>query len=275
MNESIVRMRDYVRGITDIVPKVAITLGSGLGGFADTIRVEARIPYRDIPGFPVSTAPGHAGELIIGYLNDLPVLCLNGRVHMYEGYGPEDVSVIVRLSHALGARILLSTNAAGGIKESYYPGKLALITDHISLFITYPLIGPNDDEDGVRFPDMSDVYDMELRDIVTDCAKKEGIDLDTGIYAQLSGPSFETPAEIRLLKSLGVDLVGMSTVVESIAARHLGMRVCGISLVSNYAAGISEEKLSSEEVNAAAQKAGDIFAKLVTASVERFGKCIE
>ncbi len=275
MNESIIKMRDYVRSITDIVPKAAITLGSGLGGFADSIRVEARIPYGDIPDFPVSTAPGHAGELILGYLKDLPVLCLNGRVHMYEGYKTEKVSVIVRLSHALGARILLLTNAAGGIKESYYPGKLALITDHITLFVPNPLIGPNDDEDGVRFPDMTEVYDRELRDIVTECAAKEGIDLDTGVYAQLTGPSFETPAEIRLLKSLGADLVGMSTAVEAITARHLGMRVCGISLVSNYAAGITGEKLTSEEVNLAARKASEVFTKLVTASVERFGECIE
>lgn len=257
-----------IRRVTDFVPKVALTLGSGLGNFADHIRVETEISYRDIPGFPVSTAPGHDGRFIFGYLGEVPVVCMKGRVHLYEGYPVEKVVLPVRTMHALGAQIMFLTNAAGGIKESYHAGTLALVTDHISDFVPNPLIGPNDDEEGVRFPDMTSVYDKELQKVIQKAAKDNGIELDTGVYVQLSGPSFETPAEIRMIRTIGGDIAGMSTVVEAITARHCGMRVCCVSLISNLAAGISPHPLSSEEVSAAGEAAEPVFTKLVTASIE-------
>ena len=270
MKDNIKAMRDYVRGITDFVPEVALTLGSGLGSFAENITVSCEVPYSDIPGFPVSTAPGHAGKLVFGYLGKTPIVCLNGRVHLYEGYAPEQVVTPVRLVQALGAKILFLTNAAGGLKKSYTPGTLALITDQISSFVPNPLIGPNDDDEGVRFPDMTCVYDLALRDIVKQTAKELDIDLDEGVYVQLTGPSFETPAEIRMVAALGGDIVGMSTVVEAITARHCGMRVVGISLISNLAAGISKTLLSSEEVNEAGAAAAPRFTKLVAQAIQRF-----
>lgn len=268
MTEETRKYLAIIRERTDFVPKVALTLGSGLGGFADTIQDPIVIPYTDLPGFPVSTAPGHEGKFIMGMIGDVPVICMKGRVHSYEGYTPAQVCAPARVMQAMGAQILFLTNAAGGSKSTYHPGTLALVTDHISLFIRNPLIGPNDDEEGVRFPDMTQVYDAQLREIIQKTAKELSIPLDTGVYVQLSGPSFETPSEIRLLSQLGVTLFGMSTVQEAIAARHMGMKVCCISLVSNLAAGISGNNLTSEEVEAAGKAAEPLFTKLVSESIK-------
>ena len=270
MNQQVVQLMEYIRTKTDFVPKVALVLGSGLGNFADHIQVECEISYSELDGFPVSTVPGHAGKFIFGYLGDVPIVCMKGRVHYYEGYTIDQVVLPARLMHAMGAEILFLTNAAGGIKHTYHAGSLALITDHISCFVPNPLIGPNDPDEGVRFPDMSHVYDKELQKIIRKTASDLSIDLDEGVYCQLTGPSFESPAEIRFLRTIGADLVGMSTVVEAITAVHMGMRVCGISLVSNLAAGISPVALSHEEVQESGDAAAPMFTKLVKESIEKF-----
>ena len=230
---------ECVRKQTDFVPKVAIVLGSGLGDYAEQIRVVTEIPYAKIEGFPVSTVPGHAGKFIFGYLDEIPVVCMKGR-------------------------------AAGGVNTSFHAGDLMLIRDHISVFAPNPLIGANIDELGLRFPDMSHVYDKDLQQIIRETAKENDIYLQEGIYTQLTGPSFESPAEIRMLRTLGCDAVGMSTVVEAIAANHMGMRICGISCISNLAAGMTDQPLNHEEVQEAADMAAPRFKKLVTESVKRF-----
>lgn len=261
---------ECVRKKTDFVPKAAIVLGSGLGDYAENIKVETEIPYSDIEGFPVSTVPGHAGKFIFGYIDEIPVVCMKGRVHYYEGYDVKDVVLPTRLMKLLGAEILFLTNAAGGVNTSFHAGDLMLITDHISLFAPNPLIGANIEELGVRFPDMSSVYDKKLQEIIRRKAKENDIYLQEGIYAQLTGPSFESPAEIRMMRTLGCDAVGMSTVVEAIAANHCGMRICGISCISNLAAGMTANPLTHEEVQEAADMAAPRFKKLVTESVKGF-----
>jgi len=261
---------DCVRKKTDFVPKAAIVLGSGLGDYAETIDVECEIAYSEIDGFPISTVPGHAGKFIFGYIDGIPVVCMKGRVHYYEGYDVTDVVLPTRLMKLLGAEILFLTNAAGGVNTSFHAGDLMLIKDHISVFAPNPLTGPNIDELGVRFPDMSKVYDRELQDIIRRTAKENNIFLQEGVYTQLTGPSFESPAEIRMLRTLGCDAVGMSTVVEAIAANHCGMRICGISCISNLAAGMSDKPLCHEEVQEAADMAAPKFKKLVTESVKNF-----
>lgn len=259
-----------IRKVTDFVPKVAIVLGSGLGDYADGIEVVAEIDYSEIKGFPVSTVPGHAGKFIFGYVDSVPVVCMKGRVHYYEGYDISDVVLPTRLMHLLGAEILFLTNASGGINKSFSAGTLMMITDHISTFVPNPLIGPNLDKLGTRFPDMSHVYDEELQEKIRIAAKENGIDLREGVYIQFTGPSFETPAEIRMASVLGADAVGMSTVVEAIAANHCGMRICGVSCVCNLAAGISPTPLTHDEVQQAANDAAPKFKKLLTASVKKF-----
>lgn len=259
-----------IRKVTDFVPKVAIVLGSGLGDYADGIEVVAEIDYSDIKGFPVSTVPGHAGKFIFGYVDSVPVVCMKGRVHYYEGYDISDVVLPTRLMHLLGAEILFLTNASGGINKSFSAGTLMMITDHISTFVPNPLIGPNLDNLGTRFPDMSHVYDEELQDKIRIAAKENDIDLREGVYIQFTGPSFESPAEIRMASVLGADAVGMSTVVEAIAANHCGMRICGVSCVCNLAAGISPTPLTHDEVQQAANDAAPKFKKLLTASVKKF-----
>lgn len=262
-----------VREKTRFVPKVAIVLGSGLGDYAEQIRVEAEVPYSEIHGFPVSTVQGHDGRFIFGYIDSVPVVCMKGRVHYYEGYDITDVVLPTRLMKLLGAEILFLTNAAGGVNTSFHAGDLMLIKDQISLFAPNPLIGENIEELGTRFPDMSHVYDLELQRIIRDTAKKNGIFLQEGVYAQLTGPSFESPAEIRMMRTLGCDAVGMSTVVEAIAANHCGMRICGISCISNLAAGMSDIPLSHKEVQEAADTAAPAFKRLLTESVKNF--CVE
>ena len=266
--EKLLGCYENVRKKTDFQPKIAIVLGSGLGDYAEQIKVVSEIPYSEIEGFPVSTVPGHAGRFIFGYIDEIPVVCMKGRVHYYEGYPISDVVLPIRLMKLMGAEILFLTNAAGGVNSSFHAGDLMLIRDQISVFAPNPLIGENIDELGVRFPDMSTVYDRELQDIIVKTAKDNHIFLQGGIYAQLTGPSFESPAEIRMLRGMGVDAVGMSTVVEAIAANHMGMRICGISCISNLAAGMTASPLTHEEVQEAADMAAPNFKKLVTEAVK-------
>ena len=270
--EKLMQCVEAVRKVTDFQPKVAITLGSGLGDYASNIRVVSEISYSEIKGFPVSTVPGHAGKFIFGYVDDVPVVCMKGRVHYYEGYPITDVVLPARLMRKLGAEVLFLTNASGGINYAFKAGDLMLITDQISCFVPNPLMGPNDDDLGTRFPDMSTVYRKDLQDIIRMAAKENGIPLQEGVYCQLTGPSFESPAEIRALRTMGADAVGMSTVVEAIAANHMGMKVCGISCISNLAAGMTDQPLNHIEVQEAADKAAPLFAKLVTESVKKMGK---
>lgn len=266
--DKLLKCYECVREKADFVPEVAIVLGSGLGDYAESIRVESELPYSEIEGFPVSTVPGHAGKFIFGYLEDIPVVCMKGRVHYYEGYPISDVVLPVRLMKLMGAKILFLTNAAGGVNTSFHAGDLMLIKDQISVFAPNPLIGENIEELGVRFPDMSHVYDEELQQVIRRAAKDNGIFLQEGVYTQLTGPSFESPAEIRMLRTLGCDAVGMSTVVEAIAANHMGMKICGISCICNLAAGMTANPLNHEEVQEAADKAAPNFKKLVTESVK-------
>lgn len=268
--EKLIRCVSAVREKTDFVPRAAIVLGSGLGDYAEQIRVEAEVAYGEIGGFPVSTVPGHAGRFIFGYVDQVPVVCMKGRVHYYEGYDISDVVLPIRLMKLLGAEILFLTNAAGGVNTSFHAGDLMLIKDHISVFAPNPLIGANIEELGTRFPDMSTVYDAELQKAIREAARENGIFLQEGVYAQLTGPSFESPAEIRMLRTLGCDAVGMSTVVEAIAANHCGMKICGISCICNLAAGMSANPLNHEEVQEAADLAAPRFKKLVTEAVKRF-----
>lgn len=267
--EKLLSCYENVREKTDFRPEIAIVLGSGLGDYAEQIRVATEIPYSEIEGFPVSTVPGHAGKFIFGYIDEIPVVCMKGRVHYYEGYPISDVVLPIRLMKLMGAEILFLTNAAGGVNPSFHAGDLMLIRDQISVFAPNPLIGENMDELGVRFPDMSTVYDRDLQDLIVKAAKDNHIFLQGGVYAQLTGPSFESPAEIRMLRGMGVDAVGMSTVVEAIAANHMGMRICGISCISNLAAGMTASPLTHEEVQEAADLAAPAFKKLVTEAVKR------
>lgn len=268
--ESVQKKFDF----TKFTPGVAIVLGSGLGDYADDIEVVGEVDYHDIEGFPVSTVPGHAGKFIFGYVGDVPVVCMKGRVHYYEGYPITDVVLPTRLMKLMGAKILFLTNACGGINPEFKAGDFMLIEDQISVFAPNPLIGENIDELGTRFPDMSHVYDEELREIIRKAAKGNGIELKEGVYCQFTGPSFESPAEIRMAGKLGADAAGMSTVVEAIAANHMGIRICGISFVSNLAAGISPNPLTHEEVQEAANAAAPKFKKLITESVKNFKKIL-
>ena len=262
---------ESVRKKISFEPKVALVLGSGLGKFAEEIEVVDSISYSDIEGFPTSTVPGHAGKFVFGYVNDVPVVCMQGRVHYYEGYPITDVVLPVRLMGLLGAKYLFLTNASGGINRDFKAGDFMMLTDHVSLSAPNPLIGANIDEIGTRFPDMSSVYDPILQDIIEGVADDYDITIQKGVYAQLTGPSFESPAEIRMLGKLGVDAVGMSTVVEAIAANHMGMKICAISCVCNLAAGISETPLTHDEVQEAAAKAAPLFKQIVRESIIRIG----
>lgn len=257
---------DYIRqnlGGCD-VPKICIVLGSGLGPLADLCDESGEIDYADIPGFPASTAPGHAGKLIIGELSGKLVFMMKGRFHYYEGYEPEDITFYVRVMGRLGVKTLVLTNAAGGIGEDFVPPEFISIEDHISFLAAPVLRGPNIDEFGPRFPDQSYVYDREYLDLMASCADKLGIRIRRGIYAYTKGPQYETPAEIRALRSLGAICVGMSTVPEAIVASHMGMRVAALSCVTNMAAGITTAKLSGEEVIEVAGQASEKMCSLIT-----------
>lgn len=258
-----------VREKTDFIPEVALILGSGLGEYAEEIEVVTTIDYNDIKGFPVSTVAGHKGRFIFGYVNKVPVVIMQGRVHFYEGYPMTDVVLPTRLMGLLGAKTLLLTNACGGVNKEFHAGDFMLIRDHIATSVPSPLLGENIEELGPRFPDMSDVYRRELRGIIEEVAKEEGIELQEGVYLQLSGPAYESPAEVQMCRILGADAVGMSTACEALAANHMGMKVCGISCITNMACGITDQPLSHAEVQETADRVAPIFKKLITASITK------
>jgi purine-nucleoside phosphorylase len=255
--EAVVRQR------TGLVPEVGIVLGSGLGGLADDLDTDAAIPFGDLPGWPGATAPGHVGRLLLGRLGGVPVVMLQGRFHMYEGNDPGLVVQPVLLFRRLGARFVVLTNAAGGINEQFGPGTLMVIRDHLNLTARSPLIGPNADELGVRFPDLVDAWSPRLRERLHEAGRSEEVALAEGVYAGLVGPQYETPAEVRMLRGLGADAVGMSTVLECIAARWVGLEVCGVTLVTNAGAGYTGEPLTHEEVLAAGAEAGPRLARVI------------
>jgi purine-nucleoside phosphorylase len=259
-----------VRKKTGFEPDIALVLGSGLGGYADTIEIEATLDYSEIEGFPVSTVAGHRGRFVFGFAGGVKVVVMQGRVHYYEGYSMEDVVLPIRLMKLMGARVLFLTNAAGGVNFDYKAGDFMLLTDHICLAPS-PLLGANLDELGPRFPDMSNIYDRDLRGMVTNAAARAGIPLKEGVYIQLTGPAYESPAEIRMVRAMGADAVGMSTACEAIAANHAGMKTVGISCISNLACGITDEPLSHSEVQETADRVAPIFMKLLTESIKEVG----
>ena len=261
-----------IRKRTDFVPEVAIVLGSGLGDFAKNIDVEAVIDYGDLEGFPVSTAPGHTGQFIFGTLNGVKIVCMKGRIHYYEGYDMTDVVLPLRLMYLLGARTVIITNAVGCMNENFSVGSFMVSRDCIASFVPSPLIGPNIDELGPRFPDMSEIYSKDLISEVLALGEKNGIEVHEGVFIQLTGPQYETASEIRIYKAMGADCCGMSSAVEAITAAHMGMRVCGISCITNMCTGISKTKLSGEEVIEIANKVSGDFEKLVTELVEKIGQ---
>ena len=255
----------FLESRTSLRPRHAVALGSGLGSFAEELADRVELPYEEIPGWPASTAIGHAGKLVIGTLGALPVAVMSGRAHLYEGHAVSKVVFGTRALGKFGVRAMVFTNAAGGINLSYSQGALVVVSDHINLQGVNPLTGPNDDALGPRFPDMSDAYDAAFRARARVVARSMGIELPEGIYAGLAGPSYETPAEIRYLRAIGADLVGMSTVPEVIAARHMGVRTMVISCVTNMAAGILPQKLNHEEVLATGARVRDTLARLLRA----------
>lgn len=259
----------YLNGIITETPKIGVILGSGLGDFANKLTNPIKISYGDIPEFPMSTVLGHAGTLYFGKLGGTPVVLMSGRVHYYEGYSQAEVTIPVRIMKNLGIDTLILTNAAGGIDLNFSAGALMLISDHINLSGSNPLIGANLDEFGPRFPDMSDTYNKELRYNLLESAKKESIDLKEGVYAMMSGPSFETPAEIKHLRIIGANAVGMSTVPEAIVASHCGLKVIGISCITNMAAGILNQKLTHEEVFETANRVKSDFAKVIELAIKQ------
>lgn len=261
--ERIEEAASYIASRSSIRPEIGLILGSGLGVLADSLEEAVTVHYSDIPHFPVSTVEGHAGELLLGKIGGRPVLLMKGRFHMYEGYQGETVTFPIRVMKKLGITGLLVTNAAGGVNTSYDPGDLMLISDHLNMTGTNPLIGPNHKELGVRFPDMSEGYSKRLRTIAKDIAATQGLKLQEGVYAGLLGPSYETPAEIRMLRVLGADAVGMSTVSEVVIARHSGIEVLGISCISNMAAGILDQPLSHDEVMETTDRVKQQFLKFV------------
>jgi purine-nucleoside phosphorylase len=267
MNGQLDQAREFVAERLDGRPNVGVVLGSGLGSFADALGDPIRIPYRDIPHMPESGVAGHSGNLCVGRSGPASVACLQGRVHLYEGYEPERVVFGVRLLTELGCRAVILTNAAGGIRPRFVPGDLMLVTDHINFSGSNPLVGPND-ERGPRFPDLSHAYDIELCDGARTAAKELGIELREGVYAAMLGPSYETPAEVRMLGAVGADAVGMSTVPEVIALRHRGVRVGAISCITNLAAGIAKTTLDHAEVEQTARQSREAFVRLLSSWIE-------
>lgn len=273
MNEVYAKLENCLKSVrekTDFVPEAALILGSGLGEYAEEIKVSASIEYKDIEGFPVSTVAGHKGRFVFGYVNQVPVVIMQGRVHYYEGYPMTDVVLPARLMGLMGAKTLFLTNAAGGVNKDFDPGDFMLIRDHISTFVPSPLLGTNIEELGPRFPDMSQVYSRRLQQIIKNAAKEEGIGLREGVYMQLTGPAYESPAEVSMCRILGADAVGMSTACEAVAARHMGMEVCGISCITNMACGILDQPLSHAEVQETADRVAPQFKRLITASITGF-----
>lgn len=267
--ERLQKCYEYCRTVTDFQPKVGLILGSGLGNYAEKITKVCEISYNDIPGFPVSTVQGHSGRFVFGYIGEVPVVLMKGRVHYYEGYTMEQVVMPTRLMKMLGAEILFLTNAAGGINRGFKVGDFMMIKDHISCFVPSPLIGENVSELGERFPDMTHIYDEELQKLICETAAEEKIDIQEGVYLQTTGPNFESPVEVRMFGMLGADAVGMSTACEAMTAKHAGMKVCGISCISNMACGISKEELSHLDVQAVADQRGKEFERLVSAVIRK------
>jgi purine-nucleoside phosphorylase len=260
---------------TTLCPTIGLVLGSGLGSFADELSDVTRIPYANIPYFPLSTAIGHAGQMVIGNVGEVSVAAMQGRVHLYEGYSSNEVAFPMRVFGRMGIRAVVLTNAAGGINLQYKQGALVVISDHINLQGTNPLVGPNDDRLGLRFPDMTHAYCKPYREITLQAARRLGKTVHQGVYAGLLGPSYETPAEIRYLRTIGADLVGMSTIAEVIAARHMGIKVLAISCVTNMAAGISDEVLNHEDVLATGERVKGDFVALLRAVLPEIAKDVE
>ena len=262
------RQIEAIRQITDFEPEVAIVLGSGLGKLAENIDVVKTISYSEIPDMPVSTAPTHKGQFVFGYIGDKKVVLMQGRIHLYEGYTAKEAVSPILLMRKMGADKLILTNAAGGINKDFNVGDFMIIRDHISCFVDSPLIGKNDDTMGTRFPDMSNAYDKDLRQIIKSVGIKNGIKLKQGVYTQLKGPQFETPAEIKMLATLGSDAVGMSTVIEAQAGVHCGFKVCGVSVITNLACGILDQPLSEDEVKETGERVAQQFELLIKETVK-------
>ena len=270
--EKLMRCYQAIRKKIDFQPKAALVLGSGLGDYAETIQTEAVLDYHEIDGFPVATVPGHKGRFIFGYIGSVPVVIMQGRVHYYEGYSMQDVVLPIRLMKMLGADILCLTNAAGGVNDTFQAGDFMLITDHIASFVPSPLIGENLEALGVRFPDMSEIYDEKLQCAVKEAAAELQIPIKEGIYLQTTGPAYESKQEIRMFRILGADAVGMSTACEAIAANHMGMKICGISCISNLACGMTDRPLSHAEVQETSDRMAESFKKLITCFIEKMIK---
>lgn len=263
---------EYIKSKTDFTPEIALVLGSGLGDFVDEVDIKSVIDYSELPDFPVSTAPTHKGCFIFGMLGNKKIAVMQGRVHLYEGYTPYEVVKPIRLLRMLGCKTLFLTNAAGGINRGFRVGDLMIINDHISSFVPSPLAGKNDDSLGLRFPDMSEVYSKKLNSIIWQTAEEEKIKIKEGTYLQFRGPNFETPAEIKMAGIIGADAVGMSTAIEAQAAKHCGMEVCGISVITNLACGISDKPITSEEVKETADKTAPIFKSIIKKSIGKFNE---
>jgi len=269
--EKIINAVKSIREKIDFAPDIAIVLGSGLGKLADFIENPIVIPYEEIDEFPKPTVAGHGGKLVFGKVGDANVVVMQGRVHLYEGHSPEKVVLPVRTLGLLGIKTLILTNAAGGVNPAFAPGELMVIRDHLNLQCANPLSGPNDDSLGTRFPDMTEAYNKKLSDLIVECAVENGIDIRNGVYAGMTGPTYETPAEVNMVRILGADAVGMSTVAECIAANHMGIKVCGVSLITNMAAGLSKTKLTHEEVKETADQATEYFVALMLKVLIRLG----
>ena len=269
--DKLLRCYDSVKDRIPFAPDVALVLGSGLGDYADHIQVEAASDYHEIEGFSGSTVPGHKGRFVFSHIEGVPVVLMQGRVHYYEGYAMTDVVLPIRLMKLMGARILFLTNASGGVNFDFAAGDLMLIRDQISSLVPSPLIGPNLDELGPRFPDMSHIYDEDLRSLIRECAAELDIPLREGVYVQFTGPAYESPQEVRMCRSLGGDACGMSTACEAVAANHMGMKICGISCISNLACGMTDQPLSHKEVQETADRVAPRFRELVTRAIGRMG----
>ncbi|HIQ75252.1 MAG TPA: purine-nucleoside phosphorylase [Candidatus Cottocaccamicrobium excrementipullorum] len=272
--EKLMGCYDSIKEKIPFTPKVALILGSGLGDYADGYSAEGMIDYHEIQGFPVSTVPGHKGRFIFTHIEGTPVVMMQGRVHYYEGYSISDVVLPVRLMRLMGAEILFLTNAAGGVNFDFAAGDFMLIRDQISSFVPSPLIGPNMDQLGPRFADMSHIYDEDLQQIIRDSAAAMNLSLKEGVYLQLTGPAYESPAEVRMCRILGADAVGMSTACEAVAANHMGYKICGISCISNLACGMTDQPLSHKEVQETADRVAPLFKELVTRSIAKMGKSL-